>query len=112
MYINVCVREIETHPLDISKIVLLGRILPNDLVLGEIDIDPRVTHARDDVIQAHVQPGEQQHALLHDTDFDAVHANAVVVELGLEEDDLVEEEDGVAPSEELEWDLFTGGWRW
>lgn len=103
----------ETYAFDIGKIVLLGRVLANDLVRAKIHIDPRVPHARDDIVQTHVQAREQQHAVLHDADLDAVHTNAVVVQLRLEEDDLVEEEDGVAPPEELERDLLVGGrWWW
>lgn len=98
--------RIKTHPFHIFKSILLCRILTDDVVGIKVDVDASIAHPHDDVIQAHKETTQQQHAVLVDAQLCAKHGYAIVVELALVQDDLVEEEDGVAALEQLQRDLL------
>ncbi|KAJ3561592.1 hypothetical protein NPX13_g8887 [Xylaria arbuscula] len=93
-----------------EEVGFLDRVLACDHLGGEVDVDPRVADAADDVVEAHVQPAQQQHALIVDAQLRAEHRDAVVVELALVQHYVVEEADGVAPLEQLDGDRDVG-WR-
>lgn len=95
-----------TYILHIGKLGLLCRVLTQHLVRLEIHIDPRVSQSHQDVVQPHKQPAQQQHALLVDPQLGAVQRDAVVVQLALVQDDLVEEEDRIAALQQLNGDLL------
>ncbi|KAJ2976141.1 hypothetical protein NUW58_g8164 [Xylaria curta] len=58
-----------THLLDVVEGGFLGGILPRDDLGDEVDVDPRIAYAADDVIEAHVQPAQEQHALVVPADW-------------------------------------------
>src|SRR4051812_13336853 len=96
------ITETRTHPLDIRKRRLTLRVLTDYDLLSEVDVNARVADAHEDVVEAHEQAGEEQHAGGVHAELDREHADAVIVELRLVQDDVVEEKDRVAPLEELD----------
>ncbi len=104
IYIVLDPQEKKTHLFDVVKAGLLNRVLARDDLGGEVDVDPRVPHATEDVVEAHVEATQQQHALVVHAQLGAQDRDAVVVQLALVEHDVVEEADGVAPLEELDGD--------
>lgn len=95
-----------THILDVGKLGLFCSVLAQHFVCLEIHIDPRVSQPHQDVVQTHKQAAQQQHALVVNSQLSAVQRNAVIIELALVQNDLVEEENRITPFQQLNGNLL------
>ena len=93
------------------RLVLLfpRSVLADDLAGGKFDEDTRIAYAKDDIVEAHEEAGEEQQAGGHDAHLDGEHGDAVVGELVFVEHDIVEEVDGIGALQEGQRD-GGGGW--
>lgn len=99
----------ETHLPNILEGRFLCRVLPNDLIGLEVDVDSRVAYPYNNIIQSQEEPTEEEHALLVNAQLGAVDGYAVVIQLALVQDDFVEEEDRIAPLQQLKGNLLIRG---